>query len=54
MKKFTRNDLKTGDIIVTRDKAVGLVITQKNAIIYPSGDYDVIDWNYNDDLMDII
>ena len=33
MKKFTRNDLKTGDIIVTRDKAVGLVITQKNAII---------------------
>lgn len=29
MKKFTRNDLKTGDIIVTRDKAVGLVITQK-------------------------
>ena len=50
MQKFTRNDLKTGDIIVTRDKAVGLVITQKNAIIYPSGDYDVIDWNYNDDL----
>ena len=50
MKTFTKNDLKTGDIIVTRDKAVGLVITQKNAIIYPSGDYDVIDWNYNDDL----
>lgn len=50
MQKFTRNDLKTGDIIVTRDKAVGLVITQKNAIIYPSGDYDVIDWNFNDDL----
>ena len=32
MQKFTRNDLKTGDIVVTRDKAVGLVITQKTRL----------------------
>ena len=50
MQKFTRNDLKTGDIVVSRDKSAGLVITQKNAIIYPSGGYDEIDWSFNDDL----
>ena len=53
MQKFTRNDLKTGDIVVLRDKLVGLVITQENAIIYPSSGYDEIDMNFNDDLTSI-
>ena len=48
-KDFTKADLKTGDIIVTRDGLTGLVLIEKNIIIYQESGYDDLDV-YKDDL----
>lgn len=44
MKQFTKNDLRTGDIILGRDNSnPGIVITEKEVIVYKNGGYDSFD-----------
>ena len=35
--KFTNKDLKTGDVVVTRDGDIGVVIVEKDTIFFKSG-----------------
>ena len=37
--KFTNKDLKTGDVVVTRDGDIGVVIVERNTIFFKSGMY---------------
>ena len=40
---FTKSDLETGDIIETRNGERGVVILDKNCIVYQAGGFDELD-----------
>lgn len=46
---FTKKDLQTGDIIETRNGERGVVILEKNCIVYQAGGFDELDV-FTDDL----
>lgn len=48
---FTKKDLKTGDVIVLRNQELGVVIAEKEAIMFQNVGVDFFD-SYNDDLTD--
>mgnify|MGYP007079209787 CR=1 FL=1 len=53
MEKFTKKDLRTGDIVELRNGNVGFVFAEKDAIIYDkTGGYDTISYAFNDDFKD--
>ena len=48
-KEFTKKNLQTGDIIETRNGEFGVVILEKNCILYQAGGLDELDV-FTDDL----
>ncbi len=48
-RKFTKNDLMTGDIIEERDGALGVVILELKCVLYQAGGLDELD-TFTDDL----
>ena len=49
-KQFTKLDLQTGDIVVLRDKQLGVVILEKDIILYQAGGYEEL-CMFTDDLL---
>ncbi len=47
---FTKKDLKTGDIVVLRDRGLGVVILEKEVILYQNIGMSYLD-DYEDDLL---
>lgn len=47
---FTKKDLKTGDIVVLRDRGLGVVILEKEVILYQNVGMNYLD-DYEDDLL---
>lgn len=47
---FTKKDLKTGDIVVLRDGELGVVIVEKEVILFQNNGMDYLD-EYEDDLL---
>ena len=47
---FTKKDLKTGDIVITRDREPGIVIAENEVIIYQNSGMDFFD-AFTDDLL---
>lgn len=52
MKEMKKQDLMTGDIVVTRDGSAGIVIVEKEVIIYPESGMDFFDDLTEDLLLD--
>lgn len=50
-KEFTKQDLLTGDIVVTRCGQLGVIILEKDIILYQNAGMDVLSM-YTDDLQD--
>ena len=49
-KQFTKQNLQTGDIVVLRDKQLGVVILEKDIILYQAGGYEEL-CMFTDDLL---
>ena len=47
---YTKSDLRTGDIVVTRDGSLGVVILDTNIILYQNNGFDDLDL-FTEDLM---
>lgn len=52
MAKFTKKDLKTGDIVETRDGDLGVVVTEKDHVYFMSGMYLKVSQWYEETLLD--
>ena len=46
---FTKKDLKTGDIVVLRDRELGVVIAEKGVILFQNIGMGILD-DYSEDL----
>lgn len=47
---FTKDDLRTGDIVVLRDRELGVVIAEKGVILFQNSGMDYLD-EYTEDLL---